>query len=139
MLIQKPLAAIGAGAAVLLCLGLATASPDAQIPKTFTNLQVLPADIAQADLIAEMRGFARGLGVRCNHCHVGPDNLEGMDFATDEKATKRAARTMLRMVRAINAEHISALPAQAEARMQVTCATCHQGMPKPMPPAGPAR
>ena len=76
------------------------ASPaSAQIPQTFTNLQVLPKDIPRAQLVSTMRGFAGALGVRCTHCHVGPDDLQGMDFATDEKESKKIARTMLRMVR----------------------------------------
>jgi hypothetical protein len=48
----------------------------AQIPDKFTNLQVLPKDVAKRELVAAMRGIASDLGVRCAHCHVGPDNLE---------------------------------------------------------------
>ena len=80
-------------------LGLLVAASmlaEAQIPQTFKNLQALPKDIPRAELVSTMRGVAGGLGVRCTHCHVGPDNLEGMDFASDEKPTKRAARLMIR-------------------------------------------
>jgi hypothetical protein len=65
-------------------------------PQAFTNLKVLPKEIPRAELVATMRGFAGALGVRCTHCHVGPDDLQGMDFATDEKPAKQVARTMLR-------------------------------------------
>jgi tetratricopeptide (TPR) repeat protein len=116
------------------CFVLALALPSssaAQIPETFTNLQVLPKEIPRAELVATMRGFAGALGVRCTHCHVGPDNLEGMDFATDEKPAKRIARTMLRMVRAINADFVSTLPAADRPRQDVTCLTCHRRVVKP--------
>jgi hypothetical protein len=115
---------------VALILGVPARS-GAQIPQTFTNLQVLPKDIARAELVATMRGFAGALGVRCTHCHVGPDDLQGMDFATDEKPSKRMARTMLRMVRSINADFVSRLPAADTPRQQVTCLTCHRRSTKP--------
>jgi hypothetical protein len=114
-------------------LHLAWPAPSAfaQIPQTFTNLQVLPKDIPRPQLVATMRGFAGGLGVRCTHCHVGPDDLQGMDFATDEKETKKVARAMLRMVRGINADVIGALPAADPPRQQLTCLTCHRRETKP--------
>jgi hypothetical protein len=120
---------LAAGAAVLLCTGAAVPA-FAQIPQTFTNLQVLPKDIARGELVATMRGFASSLGVRCTHCHVGPDNLQGMDFATDEKDTKKTARLMLRMVQTINADYVSKVP-DASARRQVGCITCHRAAEKP--------
>jgi len=102
----------------------------AQVPDTFTNLQVLPKDVARRDLVAAMRGIAGDLGVRCNHCHVGPDDLQGMDFASDEKSAKRAAREMLRMTRAV-AETVARLPAAEEATPAVTCYNCHRGTTSP--------
>jgi hypothetical protein len=116
------------------CFALALALPAAaaaQIPQTFSNLQVLPKDLPRGELVATMRGFAGALGVRCTHCHVGPDNLQGMDFATDEKPAKRIARTMLRMVRAIDADFVSTLPASDPPRQRVTCLTCHRRVSKP--------
>ncbi len=103
----------------------------AQIPEQFTNLKVLPEEIDRRELVGMMRGFAGGLGVRCNHCHVGddPDTLEGYDFASDEKETKRIARVMLAMTREINGTH---LPATGRSELtEVTCATCHRGVLKP--------
>ena len=103
----------------------------AQIPQTFTNLEVLPEDIDRRELIGIMRGFAGALGVRCNFCHVGenPDNLDGYDFASDEKETKLTARTMIRMVRVINGEYLATVGAELE----VQCATCHRGVNRPEP------
>src|SRR5262245_59324220 len=95
-----------------LLLACASALPvSAQIPQKFTNLQVFPKDISRAELVTAMRGIATDLDFRCHNCHVGPDDLQGMDFATDEKAEKRAAREMLRMVQSINAA-VKALPAR---------------------------
>ncbi|RMH18195.1 MAG: c-type cytochrome [Acidobacteria bacterium] len=101
----------------------------AQIPQEFTNLKVLPEDVDRRQLVGTMRAFAGALGVRCNHCHVGPDNLQGMDFATDEKETKRVARAMMKMVQEINDK---LLPASGrESPAAVSCITCHHGLARP--------
>lgn len=120
------------GCAVVAVLMAASAA--AQIPSTFTNLQALPKDISRPELVLTMRGIAGALGVRCTHCHVGPDNLEGMDFATDDKPAKQIARKMLRMVRSINSEFIATLPAGDTPRQQVTCISCHRRELKPPRP-----
>jgi hypothetical protein len=122
--------------AALIAAVLPPLAASAQIPATFTNLQVLPKDIPRPELVMMMRGIAGGLGVRCTHCHVGPDNLVGMDFASDDKRTKLVARTMLRMVAAINGEYLSKVPAATTAAQQVTCITCHRRStvpPRPLP------
>jgi hypothetical protein len=114
---------------------LMTGAPaHAQIPRTFTNLQVLPKDISPADLVMTMRNMAGAIGGRCTTCHVGPDNLQGMDFATDERPSKQIARDMLRMVRTINASFMDKLPPAAVPRQEVTCLTCHRRSPKPPQP-----
>lgn len=117
----------------LLALGLALApaTAQAQIPDKFKNLQVLPKDIAKAELVKTMRQWTSDLGLRCHNCHVGPDNLEGMDFASDDKPQKRAAREMLRMLQSINDTTIKALPPRDAPRDGVSCGTCHRGAPLP--------
>lgn len=102
----------------------------AQIPERFTNLQVLPKDIPRGELVRTMRNWAGELGFRCHHCHEGPEDLTGMDFASDTKATKRAAREMARMVKAINAT-VSALPAREAPREAVSCYNCHRRQARP--------
>jgi len=120
-----------AGVAVLLAGWIqAPGALWGQIPDKFTNLQVLSKDVSRAELVGIMRGLASDLGVRCHHCHVGPDDLKGMDFAIDTKPTKRAAREMIRMVQAIN-RTVKALPARDEARDGVTCYTCHRRQVRP--------
>jgi len=106
----------------------------AQIPEEFTNLEVLPDDIEQRQLMNAMRGFASGLGVRCEHCHVGEPGqpLRTFDFASDEKETKRKAREMMRMVNAINGQHLAGLSTRSEPAIEVQCATCHHGQSRPL-------
>ena len=113
----------------------AAAQAPAQIPETFTNLQVLPKDIPRAELVGIMRGFTRALGVRCDHCHVGPGpaTLEGFDFASDGKETKKVARVMMRMTQEINTR---LLPQTGRSPLtEVRCMTCHRGVAKPELPA----
>ena len=121
-------------AGALLTIAAVATPASAQIPTTFTNLQVLPKDIPRAELIATMRNIAGSLGVRCAHCHVGPDDLTGMNFATDEKRSKVAARAMLQMVRSINTEFVGRLPAGESTPQQVSCITCHRRSIKPPRP-----
>ncbi|HLW53719.1 MAG TPA: c-type cytochrome [Candidatus Angelobacter sp.] len=104
----------------------------AQVPEKFTNLQYFPKDITREELIGIMRGFSFSLSVRCQYCHVGKEGgqLNEMDFASDEKDTKKTARTMLRMVDAINGDYIAKLGPQITARVQ--CVTCHHGLSKPI-------
>ncbi len=112
---------------VLLCLMAVPAA--AQIPDDFTNLELFPKDIGKRELVSAMRSFASALGVRCNHCHVGPENLDGMDFATDELEHKRVARAMMQMTDAINS---NLLPVTGrEVTLRVRCVTCHRGITKP--------
>ncbi len=114
----------------ILLAGVTTVS--AQIPDEFTNLQLLNPEIEKDRLVGTMKNWADGLGVRCNHCHVGPDDLQGMNFASDEKAEKRTARKMLEMSRVINRELMKEIPiAEGRRSMVVSCFTCHRGQTKP--------
>lgn len=120
---------------VLLILAAWTAPLYAQQGKDIfsdpENLKVLPEDISPVELRNTMRGFAMDLGVRCETCHVGEAGqpLETFDFAADDKENKQIAREMLRMVRAINKEHIGMIEG---ARLEVTCLTCHRGIQRPL-------
>jgi hypothetical protein len=105
---------------------------EAQIPERFENLQVLPQTTTRPELVAVMRSFATGLGVRCVHCHVGEDNpnLTGIDFKSDAKPAKRTAREMMRMVADIN-QRLAALP-ERSAPVNASCVTCHRGFVRPI-------
>ena len=104
-----------------------------QIPDQFTNLQVLPKDIDKGALVQQMRGFAIALGVRCQHCHIGEEGkpLDTFDFVSDAKPEKQTARLMLRMVAAINAEHLANIANRSADTKPVTCVTCHHGQNQP--------
>lgn len=122
-------------AAILLLLGCTTTAPPSGPAPQFKNLHVLPKDIPREQLLATMRGFARGLGVKCNHCHVvaSTEPKEQLDFPSDAKDEKRNARTMLRMTQDINRNWIAKVAADSPAqdRPNVTCWTCHRGKPEP--------
>lgn len=132
-----PAARVTFGTAIHLAIAAAVllaslTRPAAQIPEKFTNLQVLPKEIPRGELISRMRSFAGALGVRCGHCHVGKnaETLEGFDFASDEKETKKVARTMMRMVQEINDK---LLPMTGrENPHAVSCVTCHRGATRPV-------
>lgn len=116
-------------AVVMLLAGSLPVS--AQIPDEFTNLQMLPKDIDKRELVSIMRNWAGALGVRCQYCHVGddPNSLEGYDFASDAKETKKVSRAMMKMTGEING---TLLPATGrEMLVRVTCVTCHRGLEKP--------
>jgi hypothetical protein len=116
---------------LLLALFSAVGTAHAQLPAEFTNLQYFPKTISRDELIGVMRGFSFSLNVRCQYCHVGkPGNdLREMNFASDEKETKRTARAMLRMVDAINHEYIAKLGRQTPKRVE--CVTCHHRLSTP--------
>src|SRR5688500_2427162 len=125
------------------------------------NLKVLPKDMPRPEVVRIMRTFALGLGVRCQHCHVGEGNdLSKFDFASDAKPTKEIARKMLTMVMEINNRHLAGVvvpappapapdaaapppaapPAAAAGQPpapRVTCYTCHRGALKPLTAAPP--
>lgn len=98
----------------------------AQIPATFTNLQVMPKDIPQRQLVDDMKAFTFALGTRCWYCHDGEgDDLSTFDFAADVKPTKETARAHIKMVRELNQTVF------AKTDQKVSCMTCHQGSAKP--------
>ena len=98
------------------------------------NLKVLPKDISSKELGDTMKGFAMGLGVRCETCHVGDAGqpLDTFDFESDEKPMKQKARVMMKMVAAINNEHVASLNEIERAEhVEVRCVTCHRGRQQP--------
>jgi hypothetical protein len=129
-------------AVILIAACTAISQQKSQTPVSdnldFHNLQVLSPNLTHDELVSTMRGIARSLGTRCNHCHVAnpPGAEEEFNYASDAKPEKKVARTMLRMVRNINADYISKVNAHGKT---VTCYTCHRGqtVPETTPPAAP--
>lgn len=139
--------------ALALLLGCTSQQPSAPAaaPKAsqFKNLQVFARDIPRDDLIAAMKGFTRGLGVRCEHCHVvtATEPKQEFDFAADTKEEKRIARVMIQMTMQLNSSWMERIEA-AEGHVKgedegpstrVSCWTCHRGEDEPaLPPPPPA-
>jgi len=121
---------------VVLSVAAAAPSSEAQEPpEKFTNLQVLPKDIAPEDLRKLMSSFTRGLGVRCTHCHVGEEGkpVKREDFAKDEKPAKLKAREMIRMTNDLNEKYLANLAHREDPPIRVQCITCHHGVKEPRP------
>jgi hypothetical protein len=117
-------------------------------PVAHQNLQLLPKDIPQADLLRIMQGFTQGLGVQCGYCHAPAPAPEGgrgggggrgrgagpqFDFGSDQIAAKKKAREMMTMVRDLNTRIPAAVGKTAETAASVQCATCHGGVAIPKP------
>ncbi len=102
-------------------------------PPPMTNLQIFPKDMPRPQVIATMQAFTQALGVACNYCHVQEGRGGRNDFATDEKAPKKASRGMMLLAREINAKLPEAVGKGADATTRVGCATCHRGVPIPKP------
>jgi len=104
-------------------------------PDSLVNLKVLPRTTTPREVVNIMRGYTFALGVRCTFCHVGEEGqpLTTYDFASDERRGKRVARDMMRMTQTINEQTIARLPERKDSSLQVTCATCHRGVSRPVP------
>ena len=143
--------AVGLISAVFVLVSLPLAAQDAQqqpahpgsapageapqhhaMPKP-TNLQVLPKDIASADLIKLMRGYTKALGVECGFCHADDTETHRLNFASDAKPDKGIARIMITMTQEINQKYLSTVndPDATPADKTVTCGTCHRGNQMP--------
>ena len=131
--------------ALLLIGSSSAAAQEFQWPDEPENLEVLPDTLGPDGLRRTMSHFTEALGVRCSYCHVGEEGapLSEYDFASDDNDHKQAARVMLRMVEAINSEHLEQLehehqgegPAHAGYALpgdrEVNCITCHRGTDRP--------
>lgn len=119
----------------------ATGQPaGAKPPAPMKNLQVLPKDTPQPQVVAIMRVFNAALAVNCDHCHawVKPGDPTN-DMASDAKTPKLVAREMMRMTTDTNARLAASIKKPADQIAKVECATCHRGAAIPVvPPAAPA-
>ena len=103
-----------------------------QAPQPTKNLQVLPKEYTVQQVVPIMQGVAQALGVGCEHCHnfIAPGNPMN-DFAADDKPEKNKGRVMMRMVTNINQTLVAQVGKPAADLVQVTCVTCHRGVPVP--------
>jgi len=125
------------GLAVVISLATLASPLLAQGPprEEFTNLKVLPKDIAPEELRALMNTFTRALGVRCIQCHVGEEGkpFKHEDFAKDDKPAKLKAREMMRMTQDLNDKYLANLADRSEPPIRIKCVTCHHGVTQPRP------
>ena len=132
-----------AGISLIFILMIGVAATTVQDKKPKPNLKVLPKDISHEELEKIMKGFNVSLGVKCNHCHASSKtDAKKLDFSSDEKPEKDAARSMMRMTAKINKKYFDyGGEGQAAA---ITCITCHNGKTHPeskitLPPPPPER
>ena len=100
-------------------------------PEPPKNLQILPKDIPRPELIATMGGFTRGLGVACSYCHIEPETDGRDDMAADDKAPKKTARVMMKMMTDLNTRLVAEVGKPAADLTRVQCVTCHRGVAIP--------
>ncbi len=122
-------------AMVVMCLLPSKAAGQWPPTMPLKNVSVLRSDMPARALLDTMAGFTRALGVRCAYCHVGGETtpFETIDFSSDSNPTKLKAREMMRMVVAINRDHLTKLADRRTPPIVVTCATCHRGIAQPRP------
>jgi hypothetical protein len=103
-------------------------------PEGFKNLQVLPKDISKDQLDSIMRDYAVSLGVRCGFCHARNADTTNhhLDFASDAKDEKKAARSMMKMAADLNANHFNFNNStRPDTIHMIVCYTCHRGNKQP--------
>jgi len=147
MYIKKQLIVI-AGVFAVVAVSIAATLPQQRTEPKLVNLKVFPKNVPYRVLDHEMDVWSAALGVRCNFCHVRNDQTNKMDFASDAKPEKTAARHMFRMTAKINKKFFNAGKDSLGMVMYtgVNCNTCHHGSAHPelkMPeqhrgPGGPA-
>lgn len=117
----------------LVLITLMAGSALAEIPDTFTNLEVFPKDVGKRQLMGVMRDFSSSLGVKCTFCHVqkSPGDFDSIDWASDDLEHKQVTRGMMTMVRNINSELLPQATGQQGGK--VRCYTCHRGLADPRP------
>ena len=119
---------VGTALVLIVILSVAFSAPP---ERKYKNLKVLPKNISEKDLDSVMHVFTRGLGVRCDFCHV-PAGERKIDFVSDEKPEKNIARKMMKMTRKINKKYFDyAKDDQGKDLDAMTCYSCHHGEPHP--------
>ena len=114
-----------AGMAVVHLTPLQAQGPEGEKPK---NLKVLPKDTSHRQVVALMREFSIGTGMRCDGCHAQKDGSDELAYDSDKKPEKETARKMMKMVDAIN-EQIAKMDLKDPPK--VGCVTCHHGVKEP--------
>jgi hypothetical protein len=122
-----------AAIATAVALSVAATPVQQQGPPKLVNLKVFPKNIPFRVLDHEMDVWSESLGVRCNFCHERNAQTGKMDFASDAKPEKEAARHMFTMTAKINKKFFQAKKDTLGMVMAsgVNCNTCHRGAAHP--------
>ncbi|HVS92150.1 MAG TPA: c-type cytochrome [Mucilaginibacter sp.] len=124
---------VTAGALAAIALSVAASLPQQREEPKLVNLKVFPKNIPFRVLDHQMDMWSASLGVRCNFCHARNDATGKMDFASDAKPEKTAARNMYLMMSKINRKFFHAKKDSLGMMMAtgVNCNTCHHGESHP--------
>ena len=93
--------------------------------EVFKNIQILKGMPAGRFLKVMEIGYAKSLGVNCEHCHVAGE------WEKDDKPTKQVARDMIGMANTINSQLLKNIKNLKGPNSIVNCTTCHRGQVKP--------
>jgi Photosynthetic reaction centre cytochrome C subunit len=117
---------------LFLCIvtAFAAAIPNKEAPPKFKNLKVLPKNISEAALDKIMDGFNDALGVSCDFCHAKSNKADELNFASDTKPEKSAARKMMLMTYDINIKNFGGTKDRIQPQT-IKCITCHRQKPYP--------
>jgi hypothetical protein len=121
----------------LFILGGMAATPPLHERPDWKHLEVIPKHTDEDQMERIMHQYSKALSVTCSYCH--PDTKPGIfprrvDFASEEKPAKQAARKMMRMTDRINRKYFDSKNNYDVVSFQkqvVTCKTCHRGLVKP--------
>lgn len=118
----------------MMYFSIAAIKPPQEEPKR--NLKVLPKDISPEELDKIMHDFNDALGVKCNFCHAAAGEADAngrvkLNFASDEKEEKEAARHMWTITQKLNKKYFHWKDEEGNYPQVITCVTCHNGSPHP--------
>ncbi|MDR3697196.1 c-type cytochrome [Mucilaginibacter sp.] len=134
MIINKKFAiTTGLIGVIALCVSATLPQQQQQGPPKLVNLKVFPKNVPFRVLDHQMDIWADALGVHCNFCHVRDAQSGKMDFASDAKPEKTAARQMYVMMGKINKKFFKAEKDSLGMIITtgVNCNTCHHGTSHP--------
>ena len=90
----------------------------------YKNLKVLDPKIEESELKVLMKGYAKGLGVKCTFCHVRDA------YHKDDKKHKLVAREMIIMTASIQEDLKKTFP-KKDVSEKFNCVVCHAGNADP--------
>ena len=130
MILNKKIIAMLGLASVVSVVALTSMAPD---DPGYKNLKVLPKNLTHQQLGGVMEEWSHSLGVHCSFCHVRDEAAKKMDFASDAKPEKTAARHMFKMMNKINKKFFEAKTDSLGmvAKSGINCYTCHRGSAHP--------